>query len=160
MAIDARALAALPFFSRLDMHQRRALAQVLNERQYAPGESIFVEGEPGRHCAFIVSGAARVQVQLAAGSNIKKDINTMGPGEVFGEVALIDGGPRSATCLAGREGAVVALLSRADFGLLFDAGNPFAFAMVRLVCEQLSDRLRSAVVRFRHSLGSEGTGRH
>lgn len=152
MGVDARALAALPFFSRLEPAHRRALARVLVERRYAPGASIFGEGEPGRHCAFIVSGAVRVQVQVAAGSAIRKDINTMGPGEVFGEVALIDGGPRSATCLAGREGAVVALLSRDDFGLLFDAGNPFAFAMVRLVVEQLSDRLRQAVSRFRRDL--------
>lgn len=152
MPVDARALAALPYFSRLDGAQRRALAQVLTERRYAPGASIFAEGEPGWQCAFIISGAVRVQVKLADGSEGHKDINTMGPGEVFGEVALIDGGPRSATCLAGREGAVVALLSRDDFGLLFDAGNPFAFAMVRMLVEQLSDRLRQAVVRFRGDL--------
>lgn len=133
----------LAAFDGLEPSQRKALQQVLVEQRFAPGAVVFAEGEPGRACGFLVSGAVHVEVRVGPAGG-RERINTMGPGELFGEVALLDGGPRSASCVAGDAGAVVALLSRADFSQLFDAGSPFAFAMVRMVVRQLARRMQHA----------------
>lgn len=143
MPIDATVQAALPFFARLSATQRRALSQVLADRRFAPGAVIFEEGDPGLSCGFIVTGTVHAEVDAGPGRP-RERINSMGPGEIFGEIALLDGGHRSATCVAGEDGARVAMLSRADFGQLFEAGNPFAFSMVRLVARQLARRLQHA----------------
>lgn len=142
MAIDSEALTNLPFFARLNADQRRIVSHVLEERRFIPGTVIFREGTPGMACAFIIDGI--VHAELETGQGRRDRINTMGPGEIFGEISLLDGGRRSASCVAGPEGARIALLSRHDFGLLFDAGSPFAFAMVRLISRQLSRRMQHA----------------
>ena len=143
MPIDVTALAVLPFFAELTGGQRRALSQVLVERAYAPGEVIFAEGSRGMACAFIIRGTVHVELDAGPGRPAKR-INSMGEGEIFGEVALLDGGRRTASCLAGEGGAAVALLSRDDFSLLFESGNPFAFSIARLIARQLARRLRHA----------------
>ena len=142
MAIDSAALAALPFFARLTAEQRRAVSLVLVERAFSPGTVIFAEGTPGMACAFVIEGLVHAELEIAGGR--RERINTMGSGEIFGEISLIDGGARSASCVVGEGGARVALLSRADFGLLFDAGNPFAFSMVRFISRQLARRVQRA----------------
>jgi len=143
MPVTDETLASLPYFYRLTVEQRRALSQVLVERRYGAGAVIFEEGARGAACAFITGGTVHAEIDAGAGSP-RRRINSMGAGEIFGEVALLDGGPRSATCVAGGDGAIIALLSRDDFTLLFEAGNPFAFSMVRLVTRQLTRRMRHA----------------
>lgn len=143
MPVRDEALAGLPFVYRLASEQRRALAQVLEERRFAAGEVIFAEGDRAAACAFVTAGVVHAEVSAGEGRP-RARINSMGVGEIFGEVALLDGGLRSATCVAGDEGAVVALLSRADFTLLFEAGSPFAFSMVRLIARQLARRMQNA----------------
>ncbi len=136
-------LAVLPFFSQLTVEQREAVSRVLDEHSVCPGEVIFEEGTPGLACAFIIAGTVHAELRVGPGKP-RERINTMGAGEVFGEIALLDGGRRSASCIAGMDGARIALLTHQDFGLLFDAGNPFAFSMVRSITRQLARRMRQA----------------
>lgn len=150
MAVDVTTLTGHPFFEHLTSDQRQALSQVLVERQYAAGEVIFEEGAPGRACAFIARGVVHVEVYVVPGQPQRR-INTMGVGEIFGEIALIDGGLRTATCLAGDDGATILLLQRDDFGALFDAGNPFAFSLTRLMARQLARRARHAARVWREA---------
>lgn len=142
MPIPTSALDPLPFFARLSAEHRHALGQVLVDRRYAAGEVIFREGTAGLGCAFIIEGT--VHAELDAGAGRRERLATMGVGEIFGEIALLDGGRRTASCITGEAGARVALLSRDDFTLLFEAGNPFAFAMVRLIARQLARRMQHA----------------
>jgi CRP-like cAMP-binding protein len=68
---------------------------------------------------------------------------TIGPGNFIGQMALIDGGKRSATCRAVRD-AVVIECTRDDFERLFQAANPFTFKLLDKIVEDLARRNRQA----------------
>lgn len=69
----------------------------LSPRSYAAGEIIIRQGDPG-HAAYLVVGGA-VEV-VAEGASGERALSALGPQAIFGEMALIDGGPRSATVRA------------------------------------------------------------
>ena len=66
--------------------------------RFAAGETIFAEGEPGATMVVIETG--RVEISLTSLGGRRSVLNHMGPGEVVGEIALLDGGPRSADATA------------------------------------------------------------
>ena len=143
MAINDRALMLLPWFSDLDDRSRRALASVLVERAFEPGQVIFEQNQPGLYCGFVTYGDVRI-VADAGPDQEKGVLAELGVGELLGEMALLDGGRRSAGAVAGKKGAVLAALARAEFDVLFNAGNPFAFALMDLIAVQLARRLHHA----------------
>jgi CRP/FNR family transcriptional regulator, cyclic AMP receptor protein len=129
-------LDALPQFRDLPRVVKLALTQKLGRIEAADGAIICTEGEQGDAAYFILSGAVRV---LRSGQPLARLV----PGEVFGMVALMDGGPRSATCVA--DGPTRLLrLAQADFETLFSSGNRFAFQLVEGMARQLVKNLRSA----------------
>lgn len=154
MPVGAETVAALPFFARLTAEQVRAVTLVLVERDFEPEAMIFEEGTPGMAWAFILDGTVHAEVNVGPGQP-RERINTMGRGEFFGEVSLLDGGPRTASCVAGAHGARIALLDHHDFGRLFEAGNPFAFSIIRLVTRQLARRMQNTTRMWREAARSE-----
>jgi CRP-like cAMP-binding protein len=70
------------------------------QMQYKAGERIFAEGDPSYYCYQVVSG--RVDIVLSHGGK-REVIASLGPGEVFGEMGVIDSGPRSATAIAAED---------------------------------------------------------
>lgn len=155
MPVNDSALARFPLFRDLDARQRRVLSQVLTERALEPGEALFRQGEPGLACAFVVFGDVEVVGDAGPGKP-PRALATLGTGELVGEMALLDGAPRSAGCVAGPKGAAVAVLARDEFDLLFNAGNPFAYALMDLIAGQLARRLHGATELLRDAAVDEG----
>jgi nucleotide-binding universal stress UspA family protein len=108
----AEVLARTPLFFELGWEDLAHLADAARIRTYRDGEVIVREGDPATGCFMIVSG--RVEVSKGAASATPTVLATMGPGEVFGEMAVIDEHPRSATVRA-LEATECVTIRRADF---------------------------------------------
>jgi len=80
-------------FSALDERDLQSLAVEFNERRFAAGDKVALEGESGLMFFVVESGELAVEVHGQA-------VSTIGPGGSFGEIALIDRRPRTATVTA------------------------------------------------------------
>jgi uncharacterized membrane protein len=101
MAADVALLAEVPFFQLLDEQERMALAGHLDVTRFPAGTTIFNYGEPGDALFVIRQGSAEVFVRDATGNRIV--LERLGVGEMFGELSLLDGGPRTASVLAAED---------------------------------------------------------
>jgi len=93
-------LSAVPLFKGLDQSQLKSVARLAARVGYAPGGAIVNAGESGKGFYLIREGTAKVVVD-------GQDRATLGAGAYFGEIALIDGKPRSATVVASTATSVV-----------------------------------------------------
>ncbi len=116
-------MSQLPFD--LDVLSRRG-AQL---RHVDPGERIFLEHEVG-DCMYVVR-TGKVDV-ITFGTVL----DSVGPGGIFGEMALIDGGPRSAAALAA-EPTELAVIDKETFHALVREEPLFALAIMRLLVERI-----------------------
>ncbi|MGZ9160910.1 MAG: Crp/Fnr family transcriptional regulator [Candidatus Limnocylindrales bacterium] len=91
-------LAAIPFFAGLDEDALGRVAAGMRSRRFRRGEVIFHLGDPGDALFVIVSG--EVKISLPSETGDEAILATLGPGAVFGELALLDGAPRSASATA------------------------------------------------------------
>jgi CRP/FNR family transcriptional regulator, cyclic AMP receptor protein len=102
-------------------------------RVYEEGTVIFVEGQDAREMYVVRDG----MVSLRKGGVV---IKTLDPGEVFGEMALIDHAPRTATAVAG-PGCRVTVIDEASFQELVKKIPGFALELLRLVVRRLRREL-------------------
>jgi CRP/FNR family transcriptional regulator, cyclic AMP receptor protein len=93
MADFTDTLGRVPLFAGLPRRELERVAQNMAERSFSAGETIVSEGESGVGFFVIEEGTATVTVG-------GQTVNTLGPGDYFGEIALIDRGPRSASVSA------------------------------------------------------------
>ena len=107
-----------PLFSGLSKKERKAIARLITPVAVAQGTVLTREGDPGREAMLITSGTACVE---RAGQNVA----ILGPGELFGELALLTGERRMAMVTAETD-MVVAALSRQEFASLLDASPTIA----------------------------------
>jgi CRP/FNR family transcriptional regulator, cyclic AMP receptor protein len=106
----ASLLAATPLFSGLSQPELLRLVEAAAERNYARGQFLFHQGDPGDRLFVIVEGLVKVMVTSPAGE--KMILAALRPPDVFGELAMIDGGARSASIQA-VESTTVLTLTRA-----------------------------------------------
>ena len=92
------ALAAIPFFAGLDRDALSRLAGSMRSRRFRRGEVIFHLGDPGDALFVIMSGDVKISLPSETGE--EAFLATIGAGHVFGELALLDGAPRSASATA------------------------------------------------------------
>ena len=110
-------------------------------KNYEPGEVIIAEYEPGDSFYLIQSG--RVQLVKCV-NGTKKNLDILKAGEFFGEMAILDNSPRSATCMA--VGNVKCLeFNKENFELLITGNPQMALLLLKLFCKRIYDQKR----RFR-----------
>jgi uncharacterized membrane protein len=94
MASKSALLGTVPMFKLLDVEERTELAALLDEASYAKGETIFEAGDPSGRMFVVCSGVVELSTTDKLGQKIV--LTEAGPGDMFGELSLLDAGPRSA----------------------------------------------------------------
>jgi CRP/FNR family transcriptional regulator, cyclic AMP receptor protein len=115
-AAERRTLDGIRLLSSLEPAIRRALEDKCAWRRYRLGERICERGTEGREVLFVVEGAVNIVGFSAVGSELM--FAAAGPGETIGELAAIDGQPRSASVVAAEDSLLAALPSEAFVELL------------------------------------------
>ncbi len=120
------------------------LMGIFRRQTLEDGKPVFREGRPGNACFIVVEG--RIKVTIGHGDKMQ-ELAKLPPGTIFGQVALIDGGRRSAGCWADGPTTVLGL-DRNEFDLMFRSGSTFAFKFLDVLTRILVGQLRNANTRL------------
>ena len=128
--VSTAALSAVPLFAELGEGALDSLAAAMGERTYAAGEVVTAEGAAGDGLFVVESGQADVTVS-------GQPRGSMGPGDYFGEIALLTGSNRTATVTAASELRCY-VLTPADFRTLVEGDPSIAWNVMQSMAFRLS----------------------
>lgn len=129
-------LGRTPLFGSLDEAERRAIADEMREVNFDPGQVIFARGDTGREIFLVLSGRVRISVLTAEGRELS--FAHAEPGAIFGEIAMLDGGPRSADATAVNKVSALSL-SKPALKRLMETQPHVAEAAVRFLCSRIRE---------------------
>ena len=112
----------------------------LTTQTYQPGEVIFHEGDPGKHVYLIVSGS--VEIYKTVGDQ-RQLLNTIGSGEIFGEMGLVSNEPRFATVIAAEDCRLIMVQDKAFHLALVNEKMP----IIKPLISQLVERFRTVEIQ-------------
>jgi CRP-like cAMP-binding protein len=127
-------LGSIPLFAGLSAEQLEKIAALAQVRSYAGREVVVNQGDPARALFAIVRG--RLKVASCGPDGRDTVLGIMAEGEVFGEVALLDGGKRSATCTA-IEPCELLVIDRAQFMELLESSPAIAVKLLDVLAQRL-----------------------
>ena len=128
------------------------LAPTLRRLELPAGAELWRENEEAHGLVLIERGTVSVSLTLPGGGEV--ELAAMGPGEVLGEIPLLDGGQHTATARA-VEPATLLSLGRRDFVALVSRQHPTAFALKRRLCAVVTVRLRRQLAALAATLPAE-----
>lgn len=134
-------LRATPLFQELSFRELRQIESILHERAYVPNEIIFEQGEEGLGLYVVRSGRVRVS---ALENGREREIATLGRGQFFGELALLDGSPRSAQARAVEQSELIGFF-RPDLQKLCDTNPRIAAKFSVELARWIGKRLRETI---------------
>ena len=132
-------LAKVPLFADLSGRQLAAVAELAQEVRYSPGRMIVRADTPGQAFYAIVEGNAKVlrgRISSAAGTW------RLGPGDFFGEMALLDGGPRSASVVAETELTTIRI-ERAESRSMLRSEPDIALKLLAGMAKRMRELMRT-----------------
>ncbi len=122
------------WFSDMSDELLREIAALSSQRKYQAGELVFARDTPGDYLYGVIAGSIRVTTMARDGRELA--LNTMHAGDVIGEIAVLDGGVRTASGHA-LEPTTVFLVPREQFSALMLRQPSIALHMIRLLCERV-----------------------
>jgi CRP/FNR family transcriptional regulator, cyclic AMP receptor protein len=120
-------LAHSPLFAGLPRRMLGRLATRFLEKAYHAGEVVFHEGDPGRALFVVVEGTVEIIQATPRGEHV---VRTLGAGDAFGELALIDESQRSGSARVAEPGRLL-ILYKSDFDALMDGEARIALVVLR-----------------------------
>ena len=131
MADHAQQLKKVPLFTGIPDAQLQRIANGVKERRFEPGAEIISAGATGHGFYLIVQGRAEVKRD-------GRTVRTLGPGDYFGELALVREAPRSATVTA-KDPTTCLALTRWDFKGILDANPQIAVRLLETVAARIHE---------------------
>jgi CRP-like cAMP-binding protein len=131
MARTDEALGRVEFFEGLSARELKSIARLMTRLEVREGRTLVREGTVGREFFVIIDGEAEV-------TRNGRRINHLGPGETFGEIALLDTSPRVATVTALSD-MTVEVLTRSEFADLLDDAPGLTRKLLRSLAAMLVD---------------------
>ncbi|MCS0810388.1 cyclic nucleotide-binding domain-containing protein [Massilia agilis] len=110
---------------------------LMHERRYLPGEIVFDEGDEGQALYLVMNG--RVAIHRGSGGE-RQHVADLGPGNFFGELALLNDAPRNAQARA-TEDSELAVFFRADFLSLMETDAVIGYKISLALARQMAQRL-------------------
>lgn len=127
---------------RLSSLEVKLLSSLSREHHYPSGEMIFHEGEPGDEMYVVLSGSVMISKYIPGAG--EEALAFLERGDYFGEMALIDGSPRTAGAKAHDEGATVLAIPRDVVNGLLDIEKVSSTRLLRLLCSLVAQRVRES----------------
>jgi CRP-like cAMP-binding protein len=124
-----------PLFTDLDDDELQALIGIARKRDLAKSAIIFYEADPGTSCGVLLTGKVKIVVNSTHDGR-EHILGILGPGDVFGEMSLIDGEPRSATAVA-VEASETLMVPRENFLSLLNRQPGIAPKLLLVLCRRL-----------------------
>ncbi|MEZ4672178.1 MAG: cyclic nucleotide-binding domain-containing protein [Anaerolineae bacterium] len=130
-------LGATSICSGLNNDQLNRLAAISRKETFDTDAVIFKQGAMGDKVYIVTNGQVEIRFENAGGTNLY-----LGAGEIFGEMALLDKGTRSASVLAVEDGTELYAITNGDFMALCQQDTAIGFIMMRNMALDLSFKLR------------------
>jgi CRP-like cAMP-binding protein len=127
-------------FDGLEKAELEQVAQICRERKLHAGDYITTQGEAGDELFIVTQGF--VEVLLGEGATPTRVVVNLGAGQIIGEMALLDQGPRSASVRAVDEPTIVQVINRDNFDLLCRGNYHIGYIVMRNIAADLSFKLR------------------
>jgi CRP-like cAMP-binding protein len=147
--INLSELADSPLFKGLARKEIEFLRSSFSERKFGEGKTVFIENMPGEALYLVKEGTVRISQMLAEGD--EQIMIVLGAGDIFGEMAIIDGGTRVSTARIAEE-ATLYSLSAKSFETLAAANPRLGMQLLLNVVRIFSTRMRDATSDYRRML--------
>ncbi len=134
-------LSGVDLFEGLTQDELKKVAAICTEKSYKAGEIIAREGEIGTELFIITEGFVEVLLKERS-SSAAKVVVSLGSGQIIGEMALLDQGPRSASVRATGNPTVVQVIQRQDFERLCEENTNIGYVVMHNLAADLSFKLR------------------
>lgn len=138
-------LSSVSFFDGFSKMELKIVQDFLHERTFKEDEFVFEKGQPGAAVYFIVSGKIAIEVKSENGS--VRHIADLHEGSFFGELALLDDSPRSATARAATD-LTVLVLARSELDRMLEERPLIAGSVYRNLARMTGERLKSTIERI------------
>ncbi len=132
--IRRKALLSSSLFQAMRPEELDGILRLATERRFRRGQTIFQKDDPGSYMMAVLSGRVRIGAISLEGKEIT--LNMIDAGEVFGEIALLDGKPRSADATA-IEDSHLLVIERRHFVPYLDGDKDLALRLLAVLCERL-----------------------
>lgn len=135
-------LRSVELFDGLTREELEAVSALCQERRHRAGDIITTQGESGEELFVVCEGFVEVVLSRSPSDPAPRAMVNLGRGQIFGEMALVDNGPRSATVRAVTNNTVLQAIRRRDFNALCEENHHLGYVVMRNMASDLSFKLR------------------
>lgn len=135
-------LEAVELFEGATDQELESVASICQEQTFAKGDIVTAQGEPGDELFVVYEGFVEVLRSGISPEQGPRTVVHLGSGQIFGEMALVDRGPRSATVKAASDTTRVLVIHQDDFERLCEQNHHLGFVVMRNIAADLSFKLR------------------